>query len=140
MAAWSRTPQGDRAPRRLDDVTTRAILETTRNAAPTGGDHWTTRALAKVLGVSNATVARVWKAHGITPKKKKGPETTGTRTAAQRSSTLLGAYVSLPLKGFVVSIDPDTPRPTDTAGQPGRSGSSWAATPGRKSHVHQLCV
>ncbi len=97
-------PRGP-SPRRLDDATTRAILETTRNAAPTGGDHWTTRALAKVLGVSNATVARVWKAHGITPKKKKARKPPGPGPAAQRSSTLLGTYVSLPLKGFVVSIE-----------------------------------
>ena len=97
-------PRGP-SPRRLDDATTRAILETTRNTAPTGGDHWTTRALAKVLGVSNATVARVWKAHGITPKKKKARKPSGPEPAAQKSSTLLGAYVSLPLKGFVVSIE-----------------------------------
>ena len=111
----SRTRQRDRAPIRLDDATTRAILETTGVVAPTGGDHWTTRALAKVLGVSNATVARVWKAHSVHTQKKEGPETTGTWARGTEEFHLAWNLRVPPLKGvcgFHRNTDP--PRPTDT--------------------------
>ena len=98
-------PRGP-SPRKLDDATTLSILETTRNASPMEGGRWTTRTLAKVLGVSNATVARVWKTHGISPQKRRSRKPEEPDPVAHKTSTLLGAYVALPLKGFVVAIEP----------------------------------
>ncbi|MEW6350934.1 MAG: helix-turn-helix domain-containing protein [Thermodesulfobacteriota bacterium] len=98
-------PRGP-SPRRLDDATTKAILDTTLNAVPPGAPHWTTRALAKVLGVSNATVARVWKAHGIRPRKRKSAKRAGEKPAVHERSYLLGAYLAYPLRAFVVAVEP----------------------------------
>ncbi|MCU1490620.1 MAG: family transposase [Acidimicrobiaceae bacterium] len=44
------------------------ILDTTANELPPDGRaRWSTRTLAKRLGLSKDTVARVWQAHGVRP-------------------------------------------------------------------------
>jgi len=48
----------------------RSIMEATFFKTPPNGDRWTTRSLAKAEGVSNATIARIWKANGFKPKQK----------------------------------------------------------------------
>jgi len=44
------------------------ILESTRHA-PSTSTHWTTRKLAKRLGISHMMVARVWRKHGLQPHR-----------------------------------------------------------------------
>src|ERR1039457_4369510 len=43
------------------------IVELTRNAKPDGQTHWSCRTMAKEVGVSPATVQRVWAARGLKP-------------------------------------------------------------------------
>src|SRR5664279_2187009 len=43
------------------------IVELTRNGKPAGQTHWSCRTMAKQVGVSPATVQRVWAARGLKP-------------------------------------------------------------------------
>jgi transposase len=43
------------------------IVELTRNSKPVGQTHWSCRTMAKKVGVSAATVQRVWAARGLKP-------------------------------------------------------------------------
>jgi transposase len=45
------------------------ILSATRQATPDGSTHWSTRKLARHLGVSHSRVARVWARAGIQPHR-----------------------------------------------------------------------
>jgi transposase len=56
-------PGRGRKPGRDMGVVSR-ILATTSQAPPNGG-RWTVRTLARTVGVSHATVQRVWREHGI---------------------------------------------------------------------------
>lgn len=42
-----------------------AIVETTLHCQPHNATHWSTRLMAKAQGVSEATVRRIWKQHGL---------------------------------------------------------------------------
>jgi len=46
----------------------RLILQKTRKERPANATRWTTRSLAKELGISPSMVQRVWKANGLTPR------------------------------------------------------------------------
>jgi transposase len=46
------------------------ILQKTRKERPANAKRWTTRSLAKELGISPSMVQRVWKANGLTPRAK----------------------------------------------------------------------
>jgi transposase len=45
------------------------ILSKTRERPPGGSTHWSTRKLAKVLGISHVLVARVWRRAGLQPHR-----------------------------------------------------------------------
>jgi transposase len=43
------------------------VLRQTQQEKPAGATHWSTRTLAAVVGLSPATVGRIWRAHGLKP-------------------------------------------------------------------------
>jgi transposase len=43
------------------------IIEKTTREKPRAATHWSTRTMAKAIGVSHSTVQRVWKANGLKP-------------------------------------------------------------------------
>ena len=51
----------------IRQATVRKILAKTTQETPAGATHWSTRTMAKAVGISHATVARVWKANGLKP-------------------------------------------------------------------------
>ena len=52
-------------PPRMDTERTHAVLAHMLAIPPAGTRRWTTRSLAQAVDVSQATVARMWRAHGI---------------------------------------------------------------------------
>ena len=47
----------------------KAIVEATLHTTPPDATHWSTRTMAEAMGVSNATVCRIWDAHGLQPHR-----------------------------------------------------------------------
>jgi transposase len=59
-------PRTGRKPR-LRDRVARVIIETTLTVPPENAPTWSTRRLARHLGVSRGMVHRVWRIHGVVP-------------------------------------------------------------------------
>lgn len=55
------------APRKHGDAKIEQLIATTLNERPAEATHWSSRLLAKKLGVSQSTVSRVWRAFGTYP-------------------------------------------------------------------------
>ena len=53
------------SPRRLEAEKVKSIVEATLHTKPKDSTHWSTRTMAKLQGVSHATVKRIWDAHGF---------------------------------------------------------------------------
>ena len=64
-------PRPGRKPRinqnRVDE-----IIDKTLHIKPKGATHWSNRSLAKEVGVSHATVQRIWKSHKLQPHRERG--------------------------------------------------------------------
>ena len=58
------------APRRITDGQIQRVIALARKDPPRGHDRWTTRSMAKRTGLSQSTVARIWRAHGIHPHRQ----------------------------------------------------------------------
>ena len=54
-------------PRKFGDDAIEAIVVKTLTDKPKGSTHWSTRDMAKATGMSQPTVARIWKAFGLKP-------------------------------------------------------------------------
>ncbi|MBI4965481.1 MAG: IS630 family transposase [Desulfomonile tiedjei] len=131
-------PRGP-SPRKLDEATTEAIIETTLNSTPPDSEHWTTRALAKALGVSNATVARIWKSHGIKPKKKKGRRSAKDKPVKETGSELRAVYFDPPIHALIVSAGPWPITPIRREKGVGLSGEHYPDTGSEKELDCTLC-
>ena len=58
------------APRSIDDTLVQAVVSKTLHSRPIQSKRWTSRALARELGVSQSTVLRIWRNFGIKPPRR----------------------------------------------------------------------
>ncbi len=56
-------------PRTVKPRKTAQVVAMTLKPPPAGVTHWSTRDLAKKLGLSHSTVHRIWKAHSLKPHR-----------------------------------------------------------------------
>jgi transposase len=57
------------APRRISDVAVEAIIVKTLETTPEARTHWSTRKMAKHVGISHAMVGRIWRTFGLKPHR-----------------------------------------------------------------------
>ncbi|WP_407674680.1 helix-turn-helix domain-containing protein [Paraliomyxa miuraensis] len=55
-------------PRIIDDDRVAEVVRLTLEASPPDAERWTTRSLGQRLGLSHATVGRIWRKHEIAPE------------------------------------------------------------------------
>jgi transposase len=84
---------------------TRKILETTTQEKPSAATHWSTRTLAKELGVSRSRVHRVWRAHGLKPHRVKTFKVSNDPQFAEKVRDVVGLYLNPPEHAIVLSVD-----------------------------------
>src|SRR5437764_11238413 len=58
------------APRSLRDAQIEDTITTTLESVPANATHWSTRSLAKKLGLSQTAVSRIWRAFGLQPHRR----------------------------------------------------------------------
>lgn len=82
-----------------------AVVDTTLRAKPQEAAHWSTRNLARHLGVSRMTVSRVWDRHGLQPGRDESVAVSDQPPEAQLQD-VVGVYVNPPDRAFVLQIKP----------------------------------
>ena len=55
--------------RRIEEAKVREVVERTLQEKPSHATHWSTRSLAAVVGLSPASIQRIWKAYGLKPHR-----------------------------------------------------------------------
>lgn len=55
-------------PRLIDDERVAEVVRLTLEASPPDASRWTTRSLGQRVGLSHATVGRIWREHQLTPE------------------------------------------------------------------------
>jgi transposase len=56
-------------PRQVLDETVAEVVSKTLESVPQGATHWSTRTMAKKMGLSHSTVGRIWRAFGLKPHR-----------------------------------------------------------------------
>lgn len=88
--------------------TVELILHKTTQEKPNGATHWSTRTMAKAVGVSKATVQRVWSANGLKPHLVKTFKLSNDRQFAEKLRDIVGLYLDPPEHALVLSCDEKT--------------------------------
>jgi transposase len=68
LAGLRDAPRGGR-PRRIDDGVVKTVIQATLGSAPEGAAHWSTRLMARKLGMSQSAISRIWRASGLSPHR-----------------------------------------------------------------------
>jgi transposase len=84
------------------------IVALTLKAPEPGTTHWSTRDLARKVGVSNATVHRIWKAHALQPHRVSTFKFTTDPAAEEKIRDVVGLYLDPPTNAVVLSMDEKT--------------------------------
>jgi transposase len=85
--------------------TVQAILRATTQTTPKGATHWSTRTMATAHGVSNASVARIWRAHGLQPHRVRRFKLSRDPRFAEKLRDVVGLYLHPPDKALVLCVD-----------------------------------
>lgn len=88
--------------RRID---TTEIVHLTTQTTPKGATHWSTRTLAAAMGISDTTIHKVWKAHGLKPHLVETFKVSRDPKFAQKLEDIVGLYLSPPEHALVLCCD-----------------------------------
>jgi len=91
--------------RRTDEATVKKIIDRTLQTHPPDATHWSTRTMAKAVGVSHATVARVWEAHGLQPHRMETFKLSKDKHFVEKLTDVVGLYLNPPDKALVLCVD-----------------------------------
>lgn len=94
-------PRGGRKP----TIDAEEIVRLTTQTKPENATQWSTRSLAAVAGVSDSTVQRVWKAHGLKPHLVKGFKVSRDPKFVEKLEDIVGLYMSPPEHALVLCCD-----------------------------------
>ncbi|MEO6238261.1 MAG: IS630 family transposase [Vicinamibacterales bacterium] len=84
------------------------ILAKTRQAPPDGSTHWSSRKLAKVVGVSHVLVARVWRRAGLQPHRLERYLLSDDPAFEEKAADVIGLYLNPPQHAVVFAVDEKT--------------------------------
>jgi transposase len=81
------------------------IVRVTTQTKPEGATHWSTRKLAAKLGISDTSVLKVWRAHGLKPHLVKTFKVSRDPKFTEKLEDIVGLYMSPPEHALVLCCD-----------------------------------
>jgi transposase len=84
------------------------ILSWTQKEPTDGSTHWSTRRLAKKLGIHHMMVARTWKKHGLQPHRIERYKSSDDPDFETKAADIIGLYMNPPQHAAVFCIDEKT--------------------------------
>jgi transposase len=81
------------------------IVRLTTQTKPEAATQWSTRTLGAVAGVSDTSIQRVWKAHGLKPHRVRRFKVSRDPNFAQKLEDIVGLYMNPPEHAVVLCCD-----------------------------------
>ena len=97
-------PRGGRPPTRRNGVAAE-IVRRTVETKPDNATHWSTRTLARELGVSQSMVSRVWRAHELKPHLVKTFKVSNDPHFLEKVTDIVGLYLNPPEHALALCCD-----------------------------------
>jgi len=91
--------------RRISEELVQQVVEKTLHSTPGGQTHWSTRTMAKEVGVSHDTIHRIWQQHGLAPHRVESFKLSKDPKFVEKLREVVGLYLDPPEKALVLSVD-----------------------------------
>ena len=92
----------------LSAKTVTRILQKTTQEKPVNATHWSTRSMAKAVGVSKDAVRRIWAAHGLKPHLVRTFKLSNDPRFEEKLLDVVGLYLDPPEHALVLCADEKT--------------------------------
>jgi transposase len=93
------------APRKITDGQVERAVITTLEATPADATHWSTRSLARAMGLSQTAVCRIWRAFGLKPHRVETFKLSKDPLFVEKVRDIVGLYLSPPERALVLCVD-----------------------------------
>jgi transposase len=81
------------------------VIEMTTRQNPPHATHWSTRTMATAAGISEASVRRIWRTHGLKPHLLHTFKVSRDPQFAEKLQDIVGLYLNPPEHALVLSLD-----------------------------------
>lgn len=93
------------APRTIEDERVDAVIAKTLESVPVGATHWSSRTMARAMGMSQTAVSRIWRAFGLQPHRQETFKLSSDPFFVEKVRDIVGLYMDPPLKAMVLCVD-----------------------------------
>jgi transposase len=93
------------APRTITDDQVEAIIVKTLESTPKGATHWSTRQMAKAVGLGHDSIRRIWQAFGLKPHIAESFQLSNDPLLVEKVRDIIGLYMSPPDNALVLCVD-----------------------------------
>jgi len=82
-----------------------AVVDATLNTRPPAATHWSSRPLAKAQGLSDGTIRKIWRQHGLQPHRVGRFKLSTDPQFVEKLRDVVGLYLNPPAKAVVFCVD-----------------------------------
>lgn len=92
-------------PRTITDEQVEEVIVKTLESAPRDATHWSTRSMAREVGLTQSAVHRIWKAFGLQPHRQQTWKLSKDPQFVQKVRDVVGLYLNPPERAVVLCVD-----------------------------------
>src|SRR4051812_41386664 len=92
-------------PRTITDEQVDAVITTTLESTPKDATHWSTRSMAKHVGLTQTAVSRIWRAFGLQPHRQDTFKLSRDPLFVDKVHDVVGLYLNPPERAVVLCVD-----------------------------------
>jgi transposase len=130
LAGVRTVPRAGR-PREITAAKERAVISATLRQ-PKTATHWSTRRLAKEVGLSRASVHRIWRKYGLQPHRVESFKFSTDPEFDHKLADIVGLYLDPPERALVLCVDEKSQIQALNRTQP--LLPMWPGLPARRTH------
>src|SRR5262245_35198260 len=92
-------------PRTVADEKVEEVIVKTLESTPKDATHWSTRSMAKEVGLSQSAVSRIWRAFGLQPHRQDTWKLSRDPLFIEKVRDVVGLYLNPPERAVVLCVD-----------------------------------
>lgn len=93
------------AKRTITDEQVEAVIIRTLETTPRGATHWSTREMAKAVGLSHMAISRIWRTFGLQPHRTETFKLSNDPLLVEKVRDIVGLYLNPPSHAAVFCVD-----------------------------------